>query len=120
MIPKSIISKLVWVHKTNEDVLKKVEERRSLINIIRTRQKTWIGHIIRGDSLQREIVEERMGGKRLRPKQKLMDWMMDSYGKLKEKAKQREEWSRWTFGPAGRQKPRSMGTKETFRSDKYS
>jgi len=24
------------------------------------------------------------------------------YGKLKEKAQQREEGSRWTFGPAGR------------------
>jgi len=33
-----------------------------------------------------------------------MDWMMeDRYGKLKEKAEHREEWSRWTFGPAGRQ-----------------
>ena len=30
--------------------------------------------------------------------------MMDGgYGKLEEKAQHREEWSRWTFGPSGRQ-----------------
>ena len=60
-----------------------------MMDIIRTRQKNWIGHILRGNSLQREIMEGRMEGKRGRgrPRQKLMDWMMeDGYGKLKEKA----------------------------------
>ena len=50
-------------------------------------------------------MEGRMEGKRGRgrPRQKLMDWMMeDGDWKLKEKA-HREEWSRWTFGPAGMQ-----------------
>ena len=40
-----------------------------------------------------------MEGKRGRgrPRQKLMDWMMeDGYWKLKENAQHREEWSRWT------------------------
>jgi len=49
-----------------------------------------------------------MEGKRGRgrPRQKLMDRMMeDGYGKLKKKAQHREEWSRSTFGPAGRQIP---------------
>jgi len=76
------------------------------MDIIRTRQKNWIGHILRSNSLQREIMEGRMEGNRgrERPRQKLMDWMMENgYRKLKKKAQHREEWSRLTFGPARRQ-----------------
>src|SRR6218665_1264620 len=66
--------------------LKLVEEERSLLTIIRTRQQKWMGHIMRGDSLQREIIEGRMEDKRGRgrPRQKLLDWMM-SDGYLKKK-----------------------------------
>ena len=59
------------------------------MDIIKTRQKNWIAHILRGNSLQREIMEGSVEGKRGRgrPRQKLMDWLMeDGYWKLKEKA----------------------------------
>src|SRR6218665_1111516 len=75
-------------HRTNAEVLEKVEEKRSLMDIIRTRQKNWIGYILRGNSLQREIMEGRMEGKRRRgrPRQKLnvLDdggWILEAHGK---------------------------------------
>src|SRR6218665_1392111 len=90
-------------HILIEEVLRLVEEERSLLMIIRTRQRNWMEHIMRGDSLQREIIEERMEGKRGRgrPRQKLLDWMMsERYSKLKEEAQHREAWSHWRSGPA--------------------
>src|SRR6218665_1316282 len=72
------MKKICWTeHISNEEVLK-LEEERSMLTTIRTRQRNWMGHIIRGDSLQREIIEGRMEGKRGRgrPRQKLLDWMM--------------------------------------------
>ena len=63
------------------------------MDIIRTRQKNWIGHILRGNSLQREIMEGREEEKGL-DKSSWTGWMMeDEYWKLKKKAQHREEWS---------------------------
>ena len=60
-----MMEKISWTeHISNEGVLKLVEEERSLVTIIRSRQRNWMGHIMRGDSLQREIIEGRMEGKR--------------------------------------------------------
>jgi len=62
------------------------------MDTIRTKQKNWIGHILRGST--EEDMEGRVEGKRGRgrPRQNLMDWMMeDGYWKLKEKEQHREE-----------------------------
>ena len=46
------IMKVKWTeHKTNEEVLEVVKEKRLLIKTIRERQKNWVGHILRNDSL---------------------------------------------------------------------
>ena len=44
--------KVKWTeHKTNEEVLEMVKEKRMLIETIRERQMNWIGHLLRSDSL---------------------------------------------------------------------
>jgi len=60
------MKRIGWTeHRANKEVLKKVEEKRSLMDIMRTRQGSRIGHrpILSGNSLQREIMERRMEGR---------------------------------------------------------
>jgi len=76
-------------HRTNEEILQMVDEKRSLIGIIQSWHRNWLGHIMRGDSLLRIIIEGRIEGKqkRGRPRMMLLDWMMKyAYSKLKERA----------------------------------
>ena len=49
---------------TNEQVLEIVKEKRTLIDVIRSRKKKWIGHVLRGNGLLKEIIEGRIVGKR--------------------------------------------------------
>src|SRR6218665_2260605 len=73
------MEKISWTEPiSNEEMLNLVEEERSLLTIIRTRQWNWMRHIMRGDPVQREIIEGRMAGKtgRGRPRQKLLDWII--------------------------------------------
>ena len=101
------MEKITWKeHITNEDVLRRVQEERLLIDTIRKRQKSWFGHILRGESLLRTVIEGRMIGKKVagRPRMKMIDWMMDksaerNYEQLKAMARNRQEWQRWNPGP---------------------
>src|SRR6218665_2534569 len=54
------MEKISWTEHISNEVLKLVEEERSLLAIIRTRQRNWMEHIMTRDSLQRQIIEERM------------------------------------------------------------
>src|SRR5260221_12726989 len=100
------ILKISWTeHKTNEEVLNMVNEKRKLMETIRKRQKNWIGHILRRDLLLTTVLEGRIQGKKVpgRPRIMTLDWMKDKdrgYKEVREKAQNRTEWNHWTPGPA--------------------
>ena len=82
---------------TNEQVLEIVKEKRTLIDVIRSRKKKWIGHVLRGNGLLKEIIEGRIVGKRPRGRKRAM--MLDDmkegkelYAEMKEKARHKENW----------------------------
>src|SRR6218665_3539426 len=72
------MEKVRWTeHKTNEEILETIGQERSLIRTIKTRQKKWIGHTLRGESLLKTVIEGKMLGKRSRgrPRQMMLDWI---------------------------------------------
>ena len=81
------ILKISWTeHQSNEEVLRKVQEERTLMNTIRKRQTNWIGHILRASS-RRFTSKDSYGGKNAgelngkkvagRPRIMMLDWMED-------------------------------------------
>ena len=59
------MEKISWRDKIrNDEVFARVKEERCLIRTIRQRQKNWIGHVLRGDGLLRDVMEERVKGKK--------------------------------------------------------
>ena len=91
--------KISWKeHITNEEVLMMVDEKRAMISTIRQRQWNWIGHVLRGDSLLKVVIDGRMKGKKTRGRMrmKLLDWTMTgdqkkSYSMLRKETERREE-----------------------------
>ncbi|GFN88761.1 UDP-glucuronosyltransferase 2a1-like [Plakobranchus ocellatus] len=61
--------------KTNERVLNEANKRRSLIRIIRKRQATFLGHVMRRGKLEHLVTTGKFEGKRSRGRQreKIMD-----------------------------------------------
>src|SRR6218665_131868 len=105
------MEKICWRDmKTNEEVglLQVVREERSLMEVIWRRKKNSIGHILRGESLLREVTEGRMIGKRSRGRKRLgtlNEFLKESsHAELKRKAENRKEWRIW--------KPRTCLTAE--------
>ena len=58
------MEKISWMDEvTNKDVLRKVNESKNTLNVIRQRKRQWIGHALRHDEFLREIFEGRMKGR---------------------------------------------------------
>jgi len=91
------MEKINWRDKiTNEDVLKRVDEERSLLNKIWQWKHRRIGHVLRHDRFLQGIFEGRMLGKRNRGRrrmQMLHDLTENSdYATLKQTAAERIMW----------------------------
>jgi hypothetical protein len=82
----------------SEVVWKMVGESMCLIRTIRERKKNWIGHVLRGDGLLRNVLEGRMLGKKPqgKPRTKMVDDLMEgSFVEMKRRAEGRENWRKW-------------------------
>lgn len=87
------IENIKWSDKIrNEEVLRRVGEERTILKTISQRKRSWLGHILRRDCLQRRIIE----GTRTRGRRKfgmLTDIMKGrTFEQRKEDAQDRESW----------------------------
>ena len=64
--------KISWKDKiTNEEVLRRVEERRSLKDTVIRRKKTRLGHTLRGNEYLTNVMEGAVEGRRARGRQRI-------------------------------------------------
>ena len=91
--------KVSWQDKkTNEEVLVAVGEERCFVQAIVKRKKNWIGHVVRGNSLSKLVIEGRMVGKkpRGRPRMGMIDDLKEgNYAEMKRRAEDRDKWRAW-------------------------
>src|SRR3989441_2504995 len=59
------LEKISWRDKIrNDEMFARIKEERCLIRTIRQQQKNWIGHVLRGDGLLRDVMEGRVKEKK--------------------------------------------------------
>ena len=63
--------RISWTKITNEKVLALAGIKRSLMETIRKRQLTFVGHIIRENGLERLCLEGKIEGRKARGRQRL-------------------------------------------------
>ena len=72
----------------------RVNEERYLIKTIRQRQKNWRGHVLRGDSLLREVMEERVKGKKRadKPRKVTISGLEEAFNQKKDEKSDPEKY----------------------------
>ena len=93
------MEKIKWSENvTNEEVLYRIGENRTLLNIIQRRKANWIGHILRRncllhDAIEGKIMDVKVVGRR---RTQLLDGLRNRrrYWELKEEAEDRKRWRR--------------------------
>ncbi|KAI5634899.1 hypothetical protein NE865_12382 [Phthorimaea operculella] len=94
------MEKISWTEKrTNEEVLRRVDEKRALLRTIENRRGKMIGHLIRHDHFLKNIVEGKVEGRRRRgrPRRNYFEQIKEkvrvvSYQQVKSLAERRLEW----------------------------
>lgn len=86
-----------WSDKVrNEEVLRRVGENREILRTIKNRKRSWLGHILRRDCLQRRIMEGELEGQRSRGRRRfgmLTDMLNGrTFEQMKEDAQDRVKW----------------------------
>jgi hypothetical protein len=57
------MEKIIWTDNVrNEEVLLRVKEQRNILHEISKRKANWIGHILRRNSLLRQVIEVKIKG----------------------------------------------------------
>jgi len=55
------MEKISRIYKTsNEEVLKRVNEIKTMLDTVRKRKHMWLGHVLKHESLLHDIIEGRM------------------------------------------------------------
>ena len=71
------ILRIPWTaHETNQSVLERVGQEKQLLNIIRKRQISFLGHAIRKDEMENLCLSGKIPGKRARGRQRKM-WLQN-------------------------------------------
>jgi hypothetical protein len=92
-------------HMRNEEVSLRVKEQRNILLEISKRKANWIGHILRGNCLLRQVIKGKIKGeieatgKQGKRRRKLLDYLKErrGYSHLTEEALDRTMW-RARFG----------------------
>ena len=100
------MGKISWKQKIrNEDVLKQLEIKKSLLSTIKERKLKFFGHTKRHDSIMKNILEGKLQGKRPRGRPRaqwcdnIKEWTGFSMAESTRLARQREEWRRISSQP---------------------
>ena len=90
-----------WVERrSNVSILESIQERRELLAVVRKRQMTFLGHVMRADGLENLAMTGRIAGSRSRgrPRKKYLDKMKEIIGggmttqQLLITTRDREQW----------------------------
>ena len=93
------MEKINWPEKvTNEQVLDRIGEKRTLLNNILRRKANWIGHFLRINFLHHDVIEGQMTEVKAvgRRRTQLLDDLINRrrYWELEEEAEDQKRWKR--------------------------